>query len=75
MGHRDIDPEKLIRQELPAAVDEFLSQLPGGFRVRRRRRSWLRRIAVFAVLAGLGGVVAAVLRVPSWSPEPHDTGE
>lgn len=68
---RDTNPEKLITEELPAAVDEFLSRLPDGPRVRRRR-CWVRRIAVLAVLAGLGGVVTAVLRVPSWNPEPHD---
>lgn len=59
--------EKLIRQELPAAVDEFLAHLPDQF---RRRRRWPRRVAVLAGVVGLGAVVAAVARVPSLGPEP-----
>jgi fatty acid desaturase len=72
--HDAANAEKLIRRDLPAAVDEFLARLPDGFRARRRRR-WVRRVALFAVLAGLGAFVAAVVRVPSLGPEPRRDDE
>lgn len=66
--------EKLITEDLPAVIDEFLSRLPGRFRVRRRRR-WIRRVAVLAGVVGLGAVVVAVARVPALGLPPRRDDE